>query len=438
MKLKNLTLIRPNMGDYRSKDALPPLALSILAALTPPSVTISFYDDRIERIPFEKDMPDMVALSVETFTARRAYEIAKVYRDRNIIVVMGGYHPTLLPEEVLQYADVVVIGDAEGVWEQLLEDFEHDTLKQIYTNPNEMPLDAYKLDRTIFKTKKYLPVELIQFSRGCKHSCDFCSIEAFYHHKVRVRPIDSVVAELKTLNKKHLIFFVDDNLFSTKENLHKLLKAITPLKIRWSCQISIDVARDEALLDHMASAGCVFALIGFESLVYENLEQMGKKWNKNSGDYIDIVDKFHQRGIAVYGTFVFGYDHDTVETIAQSVQFAMDAKLEIANFNPLTPTPNTGLYNRLIAENRLKFDQWWLDPNFHYGDSIFAPKKIDADMFAAQCYEAKQKFYAYPSIFKRIFLSKLKWRPFLFFVLLLANVVSKKEIKNKHHRRLGQ
>lgn len=438
MKLKNLTLIRPNMGDYRSKDALPPLALGILAALTPPSVTISFYDDRIERIPFEKDMPDMVALSVETFTARRAYEIAKVYRDRNIIVVMGGYHPTLLPEEVLQYADVVVIGDAEGIWEQILEDFEHDALKQIYTNPNEMPLDAYKLDRTIFKTKKYLPVELIQFSRGCKHSCDFCSIEAFYHHKVRVRPIDSVVAELKTLNKKHLIFFVDDNLFSTKENLHKLLKAITPLKIRWSCQISIDVARDEVLLDHMASAGCVFALIGFESLVYENLAQMGKKWNKNSGDYIDIVDKFHQRGIAVYGTFVFGYDHDTVETIAQSVQFAMDAKLEIANFNPLTPTPNTGLYNRLIAENRLKFDQWWLDPNFHYGDSIFAPKKIEADMFAAQCYEAKQKFYAYPSIFKRIFLSKLKVRPFLFFVLLLANVVSKKEIKNKHHRRLGQ
>ena len=437
MKLKKITLIRPNMGNYRSKDALPPLSIGILAARTPEDISLSFYDDRVESIP-DDDTPDMVALSVETFTARRAYEIAQGYRSRGIPVVMGGYHPTILPDEVAQHADVVVIGDAEGVWEQILADFSNATLQERYSGGNELPLDDYRIDRSIFEGKKYLPVELIQYGRGCKYSCDFCSIETFYRDSIRVRPIESLVAEIQTLNKKRLIFFVDDNLFSSKEALYTLLDAITPLGIRWSCQISIDVAKDDELLERLVASGCIFVLIGFESLVEANLKQMGKKWNKSSGEYLEVIEKFHDRGVAVYGTFVFGYDYDTEEVIEESVAFAKEAKLEIANFNPLTPTPGSALYERLKSEGRLLRDAWWIDPDFHYGDPIFKPKMMEAESFASRCFEAKESFYSWGSIYQRLFRSHLRFRFSQFFMLLLANVVSRKEVANKQNRVLGE
>ncbi|MEA3456502.1 MAG: radical SAM protein [Campylobacterota bacterium] len=430
-------MIRPNMGNYRAKDALTPLAMGIIAALTPDDIEVTFYDDRIEEIPPD-DMPDMVALSVETFTAKRSYDIAGSYREKGILVVMGGYHPTLLPDEVLKHADVVVMGDAEGVWEEILKDFENKSLRSIYSGGNQRSLSEYKIDRSIFKGKRYLPVELIQFSRGCRYSCDFCSIDSFYLHTVRLRPVESIVAEIKTLNRKQLIFFVDDNLYSSKESLYKLLDAIGPLKIRWSCQISIDVARDEELLDRIVASGCVIVLIGFESLVDENLKQMGKNWNKKSGDYLEVIKKFHNRGVAVYGTFIFGYDNDTLEVIKESVSFAKSAKLEIANFNPLTPTPGTELYKRLEEEGRLIYKQWWIDPDYHYGDPIFNTALIDPDTFSKSCFDARKSFYSWGSIFDRIIFSKLLFKPFQFLMILIVNVVSKKEVISKQSRVLGE
>ncbi len=436
MRLNRLTLIRPNMGDYRSRDALTPLALAILAAWTPERVAVTFFDDRVEIIPPD-DRPDMVALSVETFTAKRAYEIARQYRSRGVTVVMGGYHPSLLPEEALEHADAVVIGDAEGVWQELIDDFETGRLRRTYTGGNAVSLRDYRIDRTIFEGKRYLPLELIQFGRGCKHHCDFCSIESFYKHTIRYREIESVVDELKTFDKKRMVFFVDDNLFNAKKVLDTLLEAITPLKIRWACQISIDVAQDEALLDRMAASGCRLVIVGFESLVDANLDQMGKGWNKRSGQYREVIDTFHRRGIAVYGTFVFGYDFDTVEVIRQSLQFAMETRLEIANFNPLTPTPGTPLYARLEHEGRLIHKTWWLEQGYRYGDPIFVPKRMSPDAFAAECYAARKDFYAWSSIVRRVVAGHLKFSPYLFAMIMAANVVSQMEIKRKQNRVLG-
>lgn len=164
------------------------------------------------------------------------------------------------------------------------------------------------------------------------------------------------------------------------------------MKFRWSCQISIDVAQDDVLLDRLAEAGCVFVLIGFESPNEENLKQMGKSWNKVSGDYLEIVKKFHKRGMAVYGTFIFGYDYDTPELIEKSLEFALEAKLEIANFNPLTPTPGSALYDRLKNEGRLIHELWWQDPLYRYGDAIFSPKGMKSHIFAEKCFEAKNGF----------------------------------------------
>ena len=437
MKLERLTLLRPNMGNYRSTDGLPPLSMSILAARTPKDIEITFYDDKIEVIP-EDDRPDLVAMTVETFTARRAYDLASRYRALGVPVVMGGYQPTFLPEEALLHADAIVIGDAEGSWEQLLSDFRKGTLQRTYTGGNSRSLKDFVLDRSIFTGKRYMPVEPIQYGRGCRFACDFCSIRTFYKDDIRARTAQSVAEELKQLNTKKLIFFVDDNLYNSKSALNELLEAIQPLKLRWSCQISIDVAKDERQLDRMAEAGCVFALVGFESLSTINLKQMGKPWNRVAGDYLSVVKKFHERGMAVYGTFVFGYDGDTVETIQDSLDFAMEAKLEIANFNPLTPTPGSPLYERLKQDKRLLSPQWWLDPNYRYGDPIFVPKSMSPDEFSRTCFEVKKSFYSWKSIVHRVLGSNTRFDCFRTGIVGLANVVSRREIMRKQYRALGE
>lgn len=436
MTLRRLTLIRPNMGDFRSTDAMTPLSLGVLAGRTPKDVDICLFDDRVEVLPVH-DTPDLVAITVETFTARRAYQIADGYRARGIPVVMGGYHPTFLPDESLLHADAVVTGDAEGSWERLLGDFNRGNLQRLYTGGNTRPLNDFAIERNIFAGKRYAPIQLVQYSRGCRFACDFCSIRAFYQDNLRRRAPEAVVQELSAMNPRKLTFFVDDNLLANRDSLTDLLQAIRPLGIRWTCQISIDVARDEALLDLMAESGCMLALVGFESLSEPNLKQMGKAWNKVSGDYRQVVRKFHARGIAVYGTFVFGYDEDTADSIRASLDFALEARLDLANFNPLTPTPGSPLYDRLLKEGRLLSPEWWLDPNYHYGDPIFVPRKMSPETFADQCFEAKKAFYSWSSMARRVLAGNLGLDWFRTGMVGLANLISRREVFHKQHRALG-
>ena len=431
-----LTLLRPNLGDYRSSDAMPPLAFGILAARAS-GWDVSFHDEKVEELPRD-DRPDLAALSVETFTAHRAYAVADAYRARGVPVVMGGYHPTFLPDEALRHADAVVVGDSEGAWERLLADQRAGRLQRRYAGSNEAPLTDYRLDRSIYRGKRYAPIEVAQFGRGCRFSCDFCSIHAFYGTKLRVRPLDGLIAEIESLPKGRLIFFVDDNLFGNRQDLLALLDALTPLRRRWSCQISIDVARDEALLDRMRAAGCNFVLIGFESLNPESLKQMGKGWNGVSGPYERVVRALHARGIGIYGTFVFGYDADTQDSMARTLDFALESRLEIANFNPLTPTPGSHLYDRLLAEGRMLSPQWWLDPGYRYGDAIFEPRGMSADELADGIFETRRRFYSWRSIALRVLDGEVPFSPFHMGITAIGNVISRREIYKKQHRLLGR
>lgn len=432
-----LTLIRPNLGDYRSSDAMPPLAMGILAARARDyDFDVRFYDEKAEVVP-EHDHPDLAAFSVETFTSRRGYALADRYRARGVPVVMGGYHPSFLPHEALEHADAVVVGDAEGSWERLLKDFKAGRLQQIYSGGNDTPLTDYRLDRSIYRGKHYAPVELVQYGRGCRFACDFCSIHSFYGTSLRVRPLDGLVAEIEALPPNRLLFFVDDNLLGRKSDFIALLDALTPLKRRWSCQMSIDVARDEALLDRVAGAGCRFVLIGFESLNEASLEQMGKAWNSVSGSYEHVVRALHSRNIGIYGTFVFGYDADTKESIERTLEFALESRLEIANFNPLTPTPGSALYDRLLAEKRLLSPKWWLDPNYRYGDAIFEPRGMRPHELTEGVFEARRRFYSWRSIGSRVLHADTAFSPFRAGLTTIANVISRREIYKKQHRQLG-
>jgi radical SAM superfamily enzyme YgiQ (UPF0313 family) len=430
-----LTLIRPNLGDFRSSDAMPPLALGILAARAP-GWEITCYDDKVEPVPAVLDT-DLVALSVETFTARRAYALADGYRREGITVVMGGHHPTFLPHEALAHADAVVTGDAEGAWERLLSDFERHRLQPIYQGDSLASLADYRLDRSIFAGKKYGWVEPVQFGRGCRFSCDFCSVHAFYGTSVRDRPLPGLQAELQSLARRKLLVFVDDNLFGSRQRLLDLLALLAPLELRWACQISIDVAADEALLDRLAAAGCLLVVIGFETLEEANLTQMGKGWNQRSGDYRTVVRKLHARGIGVYGTFVFGYDHDTPESITRAEEFAAEARLELANFNPLTPTPGSRLYHRLSQEDRLLSPAWWRDQDWRYGDPIFEPRGMPAAVLAEKVAAAKQRFYSWSSIGRRLLRHDGPWSARSASLMAAANLVSRREIRRKHQRPLG-
>ena len=431
-----VTFIRPNMINARSSDAMEPLAFSILAGNTPTDVGLKLYDDRIEDINYEEDT-SLVAITVETFTARRAYQIARKYRAKGIPVVMGGYHASLKTDEVAQHCDSVVVGDAEQIWPDIIEDARQGRLKPIYTQDNRAKQFFTKPQRAIFTGKSYVPMGLVQYGRGCRFTCDFCSIHAFYGSHLSQRPLQDLLAELEQMDKK-IYFFVDDNLFSHKKKSVELFTALIPLKIKWACQISIDIARDPQLMSLMEKSGCIAAVIGFESLDENNLKQMNKKWNLRRGDYSEAIKVFHNHGIMIYGAFVFGYDFDTPDVFDISVDFALRSNFFLANFNPLTPTPGSALYDRLQKQNRLIYENWWLDPSYRYGKTIFLPKNMSANQLSEGSYRARCQFYAYNSILRRIWSSTGGiTQPYKIGVYLLANIISKREIKRKQDRSFG-
>jgi radical SAM superfamily enzyme YgiQ (UPF0313 family) len=433
--MRHITFLRPGLGEGFSADAMTPLAFAILKARTPHDIATAMIDERVE--PLRMGPTDLVAMTVETFTARRAYQIAARYRSEGVPVVMGGHHPSMLPDESLRHADAVVIGDAEGTWERLIADAAAGRLQRLYrSQPGDGSPPVY--DRSVFSGRRYAPISLVQAGRGCRFACDFCSIHAFYGTYRAQRDPSDIVAEMRALPPRRLLFFVDDNLYWRRDAFEALMRALIPLKMRWCCQITIDVARDDALLDLMAQAGCALALIGFESLERESLVQMRKKWNGVAGGYNEVVARFHARGIMIYGTFVFGYDADRARSFDRAAAFAREQSLCIANFNPLTPMPGTALYGRLRREGRLLRDGWWLDPGYRYGDSIFVPRSMTTGELREGPMRARRRFYAWPSILSRAARGALLWRdPHQLGTMLLGNWISRREIFRKQGRPLA-
>ena len=431
-----ITFIRPNIYPGRSRDAMHPLCFAILKSLTPNDVETAFYDERLEEIPYDEDT-DLVAMTVETYTARRSFQIASEYRKRGVKVIMGGYHPTFLQEECLHYADAIVEGDAEGIWPQVLIDARSGNLKKHYKANGFAELNGPLPDRSIFAGKRYLPITLVQYGRGCKYNCDFCSIRAFYGSSLRQRPIDRLIEELEILNPRH-VFIVDDNIFTDVQKAKELFTALIPLKIKWSCQVSIDVAKDPELVALMAKSGCLTALIGFESLEQKNLKQMRKQWNTKHQSYADSIKVFQDAGIMIYGTFVFGYDQDTVDSFERTVEFAIKHRFYLANFNPLTPTPGARLFQTMEKEGRLLHDRWWLDRNYRYGQATFRPHGMTADQLTEGCHQARKMFYSWSSIAKRSLAFKINaGTPYRAGLYCLSSLVSRREIKRKQFSPLG-
>jgi radical SAM superfamily enzyme YgiQ (UPF0313 family) len=363
-----LTIVHPCVGrrvgeKYIRSWQMEPLAPAVLAGLTPPGVEIAFHDDRMEGIPYDEPT-DLVAISVETYTARRAYQIASEYRKRGVPVVMGGFHATLVPEEVSDYAESILIGEAETLWPKVIEDFRNGRLRRVYRRAGRPSLDGLKLDRSIFSDKRYLPIGLVEAGRGCQFRCEFCAIQSYFKSTQTRRPAREIVEEVRRLNKK-LIFFVDDNITSNIEEAKAFFRALIPLNIRWVSQASINAAHDEEFLRLIKASGCQGLLIGFESLNPQNLKRMHKGFNQMKGGYEVALANLRRHGIRLYVTFILGYDDDSVDTFEETLQFAMKHRFYMVAFNHLTPFPGTPLYQRLAKDNRLLYES--LGDDFGWG-----------------------------------------------------------------------
>jgi radical SAM superfamily enzyme YgiQ (UPF0313 family) len=380
-----------------------PLPPATIAGLTPRDVDICFYDDRMEQIPYDAPT-DLVAISVETYTARRAYQIASEYRRRRVPVVMGGFHPTLCPDEVANYAESVVVGEAEETWPRLVDDFRHNRLQPLYRATGRPSLRGIRPNRSIFRGKRYLPIGLVEAGRGCHFRCEFCAVQTVFHNTQSRRPLDEVLAEVASIrHERRLFFFVDDNITSNLAEAKEFYRALAGLGIRWVSQSSINAAHDEEFLDLVARSGCQGVLIGFESLNPETLKAMNKSFNTMRGGYEVALANLRRFGLRLYATFIFGYDGDTPETFSDAVDFARDHRFYIAAFNHLTPFPGTPLYARLESQRRLLYDAWWLDDRYRYNTVPFQPVLMTPDALQRHCLAARRHFYSWPSIVRRGF-----------------------------------
>jgi radical SAM superfamily enzyme YgiQ (UPF0313 family) len=436
-----LTLIMPGVGrkpgeKYAASWSMEPLGLAALAAVTPLDVEVVLADDRLEPIPYDEPT-DAVGICLDTYAARRAYAIAAQYRARHVPVILGGYHPTLLPEEAVQYGDAIVEGEAEAVWPQVIADLRAGRLQPRYRASGPPPVDVLP-DRRIFAGKKYMPLMLVETGRGCRFNCNFCSVSQFYHQTSSVRPLANVLAEIRTAGRR-AVFFVDDNIVTDLQRTKQFCAAIRPAGIRWVSQGTVCMADDRELLALMRASGCCGVLIGFESLSTATLAAMGKSWNRAVRDYEEAIRRMRDAGLPIYATFVFGYDTDDADAFERTMEFAIRQKFYIAAFNHLVPFPGTPLYRQFQQAGRLRSVAWWLDDTFQFGDVAFQPLHMTAEELAARCYRARCDFYRLGSILRRAWDFRCNVRtPRTAARYFMLNLFSAREMRSRQGLPLGE
>jgi len=411
-----------------------PLTIAVLKSLTPVDVETVLYDDRIELINYD-EKADMVVISVETYTAKRSYEIAQKYREKGIKVVLGGYHVTLIPDEAEGYADSIIIGNAELVWNEVLEDCKNGSFKKRYVG--EIAYLSIQPDKSIFEGKKYVPVSLVEIGRGCCNSCEFCAIAGYYKYKYYPRPHDDIIRDIKSSQHKYH-FLVDDNLVADRAHAMALFKKMEPLNIKWAGQGTLDMARDKEFLKAMKKSGCELILVGFESLDAENLKQMNKRINIMENERDELIQRIHDAKIGIYATFVFGYDNDTEDTIKKAVEFSKKHKFYTVAFNHLLPFPGTRLYDRLKKDGRLLYDKWWLEENYNYGELAFKPKNMSPEALSKMCRDARKALAAFKPLMKRGLQAMRHSSPTIWGLFWMVNLSIGGEIDQKMNVPIGR
>jgi radical SAM superfamily enzyme YgiQ (UPF0313 family) len=360
--------------------------LKQLAAITPECHDVETVDEKYQQIDFSKEY-DIVGISCMTYNAPRGYEIADIFRRRGVTVVLGGYHPSALPEEAKQHADAVVIGEAELTWPRLLDDWKKRELKPFYRSDKLIDPHLIPPARHNIKSEKTI-VESIQTSRGCPVGCEFCSIQNIEGSYYRSRPICQLIDELKSIRTKN-IFFADSSLDINPGFTKNLFKEMKEL--------------DKKLA---SEAGCLRWLIGFESFNQDNIDGIGKKTNKVK-EYRQSVRKIKEYDMLVVGMFMFGLDNDTVDVFDATVNAMVELDIDSAFFNILTPFPGTALYRRLDSEKRILSKDWSNYLTRCINRSVnFQPKYMSPSQLADGAVQAARKYYSIANIARKCCNSK--------------------------------
>jgi radical SAM superfamily enzyme YgiQ (UPF0313 family) len=369
----------------------------MVAALTPPEVEVSLTDENVTVIDFQKEV-DLVGITALTITAPHAYEIADNFRARGVKVVLGGAHPSALPEEASQRADAVVIGEAEGIWPNLINDFKANKLQRVYRRRERPSLVNLPIPRRdLFAKGAYYLPNTLSTTRGCPYSCSFCSVTSFFGHTYRCRPVEEVLKEIETLNLRKPIGFVDDNIIGNPKFAKELFRALLTYKIKWVSQASVMVARNDELLKLAAASGCMALLIGFETLSPANLAAIGKKVNIVD-EYETVIRKIHSHGIAIHGFFILGLDEDGEEVFERTLHFAKKMRLESAQFAWPVPYPGTAFYESLDNTGRIITKDW----SQYESNLVFEPKLMSREMLQQRRDWVWRQFYSPLSIWRRV------------------------------------
>jgi len=363
------------------------LSLTVVAALTPRRHHVRIVDENVEPLDFAADV-DLVGITFMTALAPRAYEIAARFRARGKMVVGGGFHPTLCPEEAAEHLDAVVVGDAEGAWERLLQDAEAGRLRKVYASPacpqTELRTPIPRRDLLEPTARHYVTINAAQTGRGCQHACRYCSVSAFHGQNYRQRPIGDVIEELRGLPRDFI--FVDDNIVRSPGYARALFTRMLPLRKHWVGQCSIEIADDPELLHLAHAAGCRGMFIGVETVNQDNLASVGKQFN-DSGRYRQRLRAIRRQGIGIVAGMMVGLDRDDPGIFENCLRFLCRNGIDALQLNIVTPLPGTPLFDDMRRAGRITDRRW---DRYDFRHAVFQP----AGMTAAQLQEGADWLYA--------------------------------------------
>lgn len=393
----------PDGGIYKNKTRwLLGMTLPYLAALTPSGIDVAIKDDLYEDVPFD-DPCDLVGLTCMSHQASRAYQIADEFRRRGRPVVLGGFHATLAPEEALQHADAVVVGEAEGVWPRVLEDAAAGRLRGVYRSETLSDLKALPAPRyDLIDLNRYrIPNLPAQTTRGCPYACSYCEVTKVYGAKFRYRPPEEVVEEVRTLmrlGKRRFVYFVDDIFNAHRKHAFAVMEGLRPLKVHWTCLCTANVGDDAEMLDLMRASGCLHINIGMESIEPASLRSVNKKQN-HVDRYKEQFAAIRKRGIEFSLNVMFGLDGDTKESFDATVDKLIEYKAPMSFMFILSPRVGLQIRDELLAQGRIDHSDW---DRYHSYECVFEPKNMTRKELEDGFWRAQRRFYSLGSIARRL------------------------------------
>ncbi|MDR3577784.1 MAG: radical SAM protein [Anaerolineaceae bacterium] len=399
MKLLLITASSPEIRRIRKSRFLnfQQITMPYLAAQAPAHWQVEHVDEEVSPVDCAAQA-DLVGITFHTPSASHAYQIAGRFRERGIPVVLGGPHVTLIPEEAAGHADVIFVGEAEGLWPAFLAAFELGQHESIYRCASLPTLQqAPQSRKDLFHRKDYTGGVLFA-SRGCPNQCDFCTVSIMYKNRLRKRPVAEVAAEFASFQGKIIIFW-DDNIAGDMAYAKQLFRAIAPSKKWWSSQASIHAGQDDEFLELAARSGCKQLFLGLESISQASMNEVHKRFNRVE-EYAEIIRRIHAHNIAVQAGIVFGFDNDTNGIFSETLDFLEENGVQNATFNILTPFPGTRLFQRLEAEGRILSRDWGCYNS--RSDVVFRPKNMSREELLAGFQKTVQRFYSPGSILKRL------------------------------------